>query len=161
MAEKNKIKNLEDELNQLRKEMASFIKSVGMMNNENLKISNIPQTVPPPPPLPPSSPQKIQKRVALSEIGNIKRNTTSQKQICSFSEILKTSNKDKSSLRRVEGERSPGGTLKKLPKPSSNPTNNTEIIAQALRKKFKNVYSPTSSPGKEVITSTQDDFDFE
>eukprot|EP01122_Echinamoeba_exundans_P003545 TRINITY_DN13626_c0_g1_i1.p1 TRINITY_DN13626_c0_g1~~TRINITY_DN13626_c0_g1_i1.p1 ORF type:complete len:311 (-),score=77.48 TRINITY_DN13626_c0_g1_i1:352-1191(-) len=56
------------------------------------------------------------------------------------------------SLRRVDGERSPGGTLKRKPSTSNGPASNnhTDVIAHALRMKFKNMHrdSPVSSPDK-------------
>ena len=77
----------------------------------------------------------------------------------SLSDMVKASNRN--TLRKVEGERSPGGTVKRAP--GDRPVNQDDtaaVIAHALRRRFKSVSgSPDakSSPSRAAADST--DFD--
>lgn len=60
-------------------------------------------------------------------------------------------------LRKVEGERSPGRTVKKTKPKNSEPTTNADIIAQALRKRMQSAVggSPQASPEKRLPEPTE------
>jgi len=67
-----------------------------------------------------------------------------------------------SSLRKVEIQRSPGGTPMRLPSVSNYPLNSQELITQALKKKFQQVQhaamSPEVSPASKLNSSCDDSF---
>lgn len=79
----------------------------------------------------------------------------------SLSDMVKGSNRQL--LRKVEGERSPGGTVKKQPsemRAPANPNDPAEVIAQALRRRFKSVSgSPDTKNPQSRISTDPSDFD--
>jgi hypothetical protein len=76
----------------------------------------------------------------------------------SLSDMVKGSNRN--SLRKVEGERSPGGTVKREQKISSNPSDMGDIIQQAMRRRFKSVSgSPDTKPTQSRVSTEPSDFD--
>lgn len=166
VAEKAKLEALELELQQLRSQMAQFLKiSHGMPQSENAN-PNIPpksyvqtttENLPPPPPPPPPAPLSLpltpsqfltpKKPVLKDSTLNKMESQPGPASSMSLAEMVRSSGKK--SLRKVEGERSPGGTIKKDKRSSSyNSGSHVDIIADALKKKFKNVSSPVSSPDK-------------
>lgn len=108
--------------------------------------------VPPPPPLPvPSTPKSFKKASSDDMDVDDKENQPANNAAApatpssqteppkpSLAELVRSAS-SRGSLRRVDGERSPGGTLKRKPSVSSGPASNnhTDVIAHALRMKFK------------------------
>lgn len=161
--DKNKIELLEKELNQLRNQMAMFLKM--SQNNEGVNINQpsddsfqtpTKNTCPPPPPPPPppvpasnsafNTPKRPAKQDKDKNLINSNQSNSVAKAALNLAEMVKLSGRK--SLRKVEGERSPGGTIKKDKKALATPTSHSDIIADALKKKFKNITSPVSSPDK-------------
>lgn len=169
-AEKAKLKALELELQQLRSQMAQFLSTQNVQQSENMnpnlpnknvqaKVDNTPP--PPPPPLPVSTPSKAPSQFSTPKKSVLTQNSLSKASSqpagpnsMSLAEMVRSSGKK--SLRKVEGERSPGGTIKKDKKQTYNSGSHVDIIADALKKKFKNVSSPVSSPDKR---NGDDEFD--
>jgi len=77
----------------------------------------------------------------------------------SLSDMVKTAGRN--TLRKVEGERSPGGTVKREAKTaSSNPGDMAEVIQQAMRRRFKSVSgSPDTKATQSRVSSEPSDFD--
>jgi hypothetical protein len=103
---------------------------------------------PPPPPPPMPSTPKASYKLSLQDYADKENqiNSTPSTPARGGAETPKPSLADlvrnasqRGSLRRVDGERSPGGTLKRKPSASSGPASNnhTDVIAHALRMKFK------------------------
>lgn len=143
--------------------MAMFLK----MSQNNEEINNMNQPVndpfrtpvkntcppppPPPPPVPPTNsaintPKKPIQRETVNPTSSHQVNTVSNAAL-SLAEMVKLSGRK--NLRKVEGERSPGGTIKRDKKEVGTPSSShSDIIADALKRKFKNISSPVSSPDK-------------
>lgn len=76
----------------------------------------------------------------------------------SLSDMVKSAGKN--TLRKVEGERSPGGTVKREAKTSANPNDMAEVIQQAMRRRFKSVSgSPDTKATQSRVSSAPSDFD--
>jgi hypothetical protein len=76
----------------------------------------------------------------------------------SLSDMVKGSGRG--TLRKVEGERSPGGTVKREPKTNSNPHDMAEVIQQAMRRRFKSVSgSPDAKPTQSRVSMEPSEFD--
>lgn len=74
----------------------------------------------------------------------------------SLSDMVK--NSSRGNLRKVEGERSPGGTVKREPK--TNPNDMADVLQQAMRRRFKSVAgSPDTKTPSSRLSSEPSDFD--
>jgi hypothetical protein len=145
----NKIDQLELELQRLRSEMAKFMNPVA----KPVEASE-PQITPPPvsvaPPAPPPPPPVMPSSGKLSRVQTEPAETDELRPTLSVTQLIAQGLVGPDKLRKVDGMRSPGGTIQRAATPSATPRNDpASIIALALQQKFKNVrgnHSIESSP---------------
>ncbi len=146
-ADMNKIDQLEMELQRLRSEIAKF------MNHAPSKPEE-PQVTPPPvtvaPPAPPPPPPVMPSSGKISRVQQSPVEADEPKPALSVTQLIAQGLVGPDKLRKVDGTRSPGGTIQRAATPSATPRNDpASIIAAALHQKFKNVrgnHSIESSP---------------
>lgn len=112
--------------------------------------ASAPAPPPPPPPMPVGTPKVFNKKSSMNT--EDKENNPNEMNRMpgtpggmapdtpkpSLADMVRNASQ-RGSLRRVDGERSPGGTLKRKPSQHNGPASNshTDVIAHALRMKFK------------------------
>lgn len=146
----NKIDQLEMELQRLRSEIAKFMHPAPSKPEE-------PEVTPPPvtvaPPAPPPPPPVMPTSGKLTRVQQSSPADTSDDQVkpaLSVTQLIAQGLVGQDKLRKVDGTRSPGGTIQRAATPSATPRNDpASIIAAALHQKFRHVrgnHSIESSP---------------
>lgn len=144
-----KIDQLEMELQRLRSEIAKFM-TPAPSKPEEPQITPPPVTVAPPAPPPPPPVMPTSGKLTRVQQASPVETSDEVKPALSVTQLIAQGLVGPDKLRKVDGTRSPGGTIQRAATPAATPRNDpASIIAAALHQKFKNVrgnHSIESSP---------------
>ncbi len=145
----NKIDQLEMELQRLRSEIAKFMQPAPSKPDEP-EVTPPPVTVAPPAPPPPPPVMPTSGKLTRVQQSSPVEASDEPKSALSVTQLIAQGLAGPDKLRKVNGTRSPGGTIQRAATPAATPRNDpASIIAAALHQKFKHVrgnHSIESSP---------------